>query len=96
MATKKKTPPVVEEYDEELDYKPSEAHYDMKTYQCPINQYTAKRGDVFVAINGRSMQIKRGSTVDVPENFYNVLKQSEQAQEEHLRKVMNLSTSFKS
>ena len=41
--------------------------------------------DVFVCVNFKPYQIRRGEEVEIPESVYNVLKESNRAKDEEIR-----------
>ena len=45
------------------------------TINIPVTRY--EKDDVWVAVNGKSMQIKRGEDVEVPKCIYEALKHQE-------------------
>lgn len=52
------------------------------------------KDDVFVAVNGERVQIKRGETVMIKRKFAEVLENSLRAQEEAVRRSDQLSSDF--
>lgn len=53
------------------------------------------KDDVFVAVNGRSFQIKRGEEVEVPEYVSEVLEQSARQDEDTAKLMDQESSSFR-
>lgn len=50
-------------------------------FKIPKGRSDQERGDVFVAVNGKSYLIKRGVEVDMPKEVYEVLRNSEEQME---------------
>jgi len=53
------------------------------------------KDDVFVCVNGQSVQIKRGETVYIKRKFAQVLEQSQKAQEEAAKMSERLSAEYR-
>lgn len=66
MATTKTTEKVAE-----TAYNPDE----LVSYKAPIDRYN--KADIFVSVNGESLLIKRGVTVEIKRKFYDVLMNQE-------------------
>lgn len=52
------------------------------------------KDDIFVGINGRTMQIKRGVNIKIPRNFAKVLEESFSADRATARMMNDLSHEF--
>lgn len=55
-----------------------------KMVTIKIDRHSKDEGDVFVSVNERTWQIKRGVYVDVPECVKEVLDNAQQAEEQAL------------
>ena len=55
-----------------------------KMVTIKIDRHSKDEGDVFVSVNERTWQIKRGVYVDVPECVNEVLDNAQQAEEQAL------------
>lgn len=54
-----------------------------------------EEADLFLSVNGKNIVIQRGKDVEIPEEFAEVLKHSQRADDIAIRYIMDLETESK-